>query len=327
MKHRRLKATAERLPLRFSNVAKLCIGLGVLISIASQGDLDPTPFNLLTPAEGIRNWLGLPGALLGGLLIEGLGRMSLLFPLYLLFVRNASDAGFFRISSKNVVTLLLLTSLVSALAMGDTMRVARLTGLWGTATNQVVTAVFGRFLSSCLIVFLLAVHNFGFRGSYRLDKHLFAALGAALSLIPVLANRAGSQILALKKRVLSSAGRLKGNVRIKTQRQSNVDGKHTAGSTVGFLEGQFIAKIRLFANQKSARAKQKADRARKEIQNRKESIRREKEKLPQTPAPAEEYVYATEYGNRLHQAIREFKKANFPKNDTEIEDRVNFRNL
>ena len=46
---------------------------------------DPTFFNPLYPAEGLNNWLSLPGALLGGSMIEIFGPLALMIPW--LFVR------------------------------------------------------------------------------------------------------------------------------------------------------------------------------------------------------------------------------------------------
>lgn len=55
----------------------------LLSSLVSFHRFDPTLTNLLYPGRGVGNWLGLPGALIGGTLVEGLGTASLLLPLLL----------------------------------------------------------------------------------------------------------------------------------------------------------------------------------------------------------------------------------------------------
>ena len=63
------------------------IGLVLLLSMLTADFLDPTVFNQLYPSEGIRNWTGLVGALIGGSLLEIFGPSALLLPW--LFVRTA----------------------------------------------------------------------------------------------------------------------------------------------------------------------------------------------------------------------------------------------
>ena len=43
------------------------------VALATAEFVDPTVFSPLTPPEGIHNWLGLPGALIGGSLLEIFG--------------------------------------------------------------------------------------------------------------------------------------------------------------------------------------------------------------------------------------------------------------
>ena len=61
------------------------IGLAFFLSMLTADFLDPTIFNLLYPSEGVQNWTGLVGALIGGSLLEIFGPSALL--LQWLFVR------------------------------------------------------------------------------------------------------------------------------------------------------------------------------------------------------------------------------------------------
>ena len=63
------------------------IGVALFLSLLSADFQDPTVFNQLYPSEGVQNWAGLIGALIGGSLLEIFGPSALLLPW--LFVRAA----------------------------------------------------------------------------------------------------------------------------------------------------------------------------------------------------------------------------------------------
>ena len=63
------------------------IGVTLFLSMLSAEFQDPTVFNQLYPSEGVQNWAGLIGALIGGSLLEMFGPSALLLPW--LFVRSA----------------------------------------------------------------------------------------------------------------------------------------------------------------------------------------------------------------------------------------------
>ena len=63
------------------------IGVALFLSMLSADFQDPTVFNQLYPSEGVQNWAGLIGALIGGSLLEIFGPSALLLPW--LFVRSA----------------------------------------------------------------------------------------------------------------------------------------------------------------------------------------------------------------------------------------------
>ena len=61
------------------------IGLFLMISVCTADFQDPTVFNQLYPSNGINNWTGLIGAIIGGSLLEVFGPSALL--LSWLFIR------------------------------------------------------------------------------------------------------------------------------------------------------------------------------------------------------------------------------------------------
>ena len=71
--------------LRIDYLAFGGLGFAFLLSILTADFQDPTVFNQLYPSAGIKNWIGLIGAITGGSLLEIFGPSSLLLPW--LFVR------------------------------------------------------------------------------------------------------------------------------------------------------------------------------------------------------------------------------------------------
>ena len=63
------------------------VGVALFLSMLSADFQDPTVFNQLYPSEGVQNWAGLIGALIGGSLLEIFGPSAMLLPW--LFVRAA----------------------------------------------------------------------------------------------------------------------------------------------------------------------------------------------------------------------------------------------
>ena len=56
------------------------IGVAIFLSMLSADFQDPTVFNQLNPSEGVQNWAGLIGALIGGSLLEIFGPSAMLLP-------------------------------------------------------------------------------------------------------------------------------------------------------------------------------------------------------------------------------------------------------
>ena len=56
------------------------IGVALFLSMLSADFQDPTVFNQLYPSEGVQNWAGLIGALIGGSLLEIFGPSAMLLP-------------------------------------------------------------------------------------------------------------------------------------------------------------------------------------------------------------------------------------------------------
>jgi 4TM region of DNA translocase FtsK/SpoIIIE len=77
-------STMDRIALRhWPKGVGVALALLLLLSLLSFHLQDPTLTNLRLPSGGVANWAGLPGALVGGSLLELLGSSALLAPLLL----------------------------------------------------------------------------------------------------------------------------------------------------------------------------------------------------------------------------------------------------
>ena len=90
------------------------LALLVLVAVATFGPFDPTLTNLRLPKDGVANWLGTPGALLGGSLVEWFGAAALLVPLLIAnYTFNpAVRQGWRRYAACGAALLLLASSMI-----------------------------------------------------------------------------------------------------------------------------------------------------------------------------------------------------------------------
>jgi hypothetical protein len=75
----------EWLSRRLGLYLGLAFALASLVALLSFAPQDPTFTNLRFPKDGIANWLGYPGALAAGSLVEAFGWATLLLPCAVLY--------------------------------------------------------------------------------------------------------------------------------------------------------------------------------------------------------------------------------------------------
>lgn len=161
---------------------------------------DPTLTNLVSPQEGIGNWLGIGGALLGGTLVELVGASALLLPLlalnWLLAARRRPPLA--RYLALGAIALLTLAGL-HGLATGasePSMEAARLTGpgLAGTAIGGWFRITLGPWLGGAALAGMVAylagrlLYVDAARTGLR-DARTFLAFGLARLALVTLASR------------------------------------------------------------------------------------------------------------------------------------------
>ena len=94
------------------------IGVALFLSMLSADFQDPTVFNQLYPSEGVQNWAGLIGALIGGSLLEIFGPSALLLPWLLVraaFLQPRQISGL--ICTYYAFVLVFLISIIHELAL------------------------------------------------------------------------------------------------------------------------------------------------------------------------------------------------------------------
>lgn len=141
--------------------SKVFFALFVLVSLATQGIYDPTPSNPVWPLGGIKNWLGIIGALVSGGLFDIFGETAYLIPLVLIFLQYKRKAPVLIVILYELVVFSSL-SLLLALILPTTEEVIFFTGLWGYSGYSIL----GIFPGKTLSVILLLIFSF------RVGKHV-----------------------------------------------------------------------------------------------------------------------------------------------------------
>jgi hypothetical protein len=133
------------------------LSLGLLAGLLSFAPFDPTLTNLRYPMHGVANWLGYPGALLLGSLVEALGAAALGLPV-LVFNRLAGAAG--RISPARYgghgAALLLAWAALLGLGDGPPGLGLRGPGLVGWAAGRWMRDTVGVWPAALLLLFAAA---------------------------------------------------------------------------------------------------------------------------------------------------------------------------
>jgi hypothetical protein len=139
---------------------KIIFCLIFLISVLSQGRFDPTPFNLMVPPEGINNFFGLPGALLGGLLLDFFGISVVLLPLIFLSIRKSEQSESEYIGIKIILVFLMLNCALSAFFYRYTANFVDYFGVFGLTSYQFFDAYLNPTMGIILLVLLTSMYVF-----------------------------------------------------------------------------------------------------------------------------------------------------------------------
>ncbi len=166
------KTIVENRPGNSFDLIKIAFGLVFFVVLVSHDSFDPTPLNLLWPADGVKNWLSLPGALASGLLFDILGLSAFMVPAFLIFLKLKDETAKWRACVRYLLTVFLFNTLFSLLFIEGSHLLNPYVGFWGYLSNIHLMAFPGRWLS--LLVILGSLIRF-FR-FYRIDPLLFMVL-------------------------------------------------------------------------------------------------------------------------------------------------------
>ena len=147
---------------------KVGVGTLVLIALMSYHPYDPSPFNLFTPAHGIQNSLLLPGALLAGFLLEGLGWSAYSLPILLLLLgRKDRVSGLLRFLPI-LLEILSVTTLIALCLQRNQSELLIYTGYWGVNAK----AVLSEFPGVVPCITLLVLYQLLFLREHKIDSTL-----------------------------------------------------------------------------------------------------------------------------------------------------------
>ncbi|PCI25240.1 MAG: hypothetical protein COB67_10880 [SAR324 cluster bacterium] len=134
---------------------KVLFGCIIFTTIVTQGWSDPSPENLLYSTEGIQNWLGLPGALVGGGLLMLWGWSAVALPLYWVFLSHQRKSPCGITFMVHLLAMMMFNLFVSLLFPQDHPSLYQATGLFGVMANQTLLEFPGRWLSLAIVAVYL----------------------------------------------------------------------------------------------------------------------------------------------------------------------------
>lgn len=141
--------------MNIQHAIRIFLFFNLLLVISTQGKLDPTPMNLIYPYEGIKNWLGLPGALLGGFLLEQFGLCAYLFPFYILFIEFSTKLKMKWKLLFPLFHIFILNLFIALLFSGNSEVFFSNVGFIGSAACSILLVFPGKIIS--LLILLIGI--------------------------------------------------------------------------------------------------------------------------------------------------------------------------
>ncbi len=178
-------------------VLKLLLGVSILVSLLSYSALDPNPFNLFRPVDGISNWLGLPGALLAGFLFDFFGIASYIIPVQLILLARRHSILQPKHFIPDLLEFLVLVSFISLVSVSLKVPTGiKETGMWGNVSLEALSAFPG--IINALVILL--IYQLVYFSGIRLDPGLFIITWiGALILVGILSRLAMRMTGVLRK--------------------------------------------------------------------------------------------------------------------------------
>lgn len=129
-----------------SSIIRVLFGILVLITLVTQGEFDPSPFNPVWPAQGVSNFLGLFGALFAGFLFDFFGFVAYLIPITFLVFQNRQKEALLGVLLKTGILLFSPSLLVALFFIQESTMLTQYTGLWGVGIHSLFPNLAWRIL-------------------------------------------------------------------------------------------------------------------------------------------------------------------------------------
>lgn len=148
---------AENLFIKGTPKAYITLGIGLvfLLGLATVDPNDPEIFNLMMPKNGIQNFLGMPGALLGGSLYQLFGWSALQIPFFLLFTKFNKPLPLHNRIVRITFSFLAVNVLIALIIPGQDGASVNWAGLFGNVADQVITSWYFYAITIILLIALL----------------------------------------------------------------------------------------------------------------------------------------------------------------------------
>jgi hypothetical protein len=141
------------------------IGAGIicLLAIFSRHSLDPSPYNLFKSYDDIHNWLGFPGALIGGFLVDHWGTAAYVLPMLWMFTVYRRHLGLGWGLLLDGLTVMLAAAAVGLILAAVNRPLLQYTGLVGYLAGHHLSQFPGSLLCWSIIIGFAVRHWHDYR--------------------------------------------------------------------------------------------------------------------------------------------------------------------
>lgn len=126
---------------------KILICILFFIVLGSYHPADPSPFNLLWPANGLHNWFYLPGALFAGFFHFLFGFTAFLFPAFLLFLKPRREKAEVVSLFLGTMFIIMINMFLSLCFVKESSLLLKTVGSFGFVAHKSLTDFPGRLVS------------------------------------------------------------------------------------------------------------------------------------------------------------------------------------
>ncbi len=183
--NRLLQTIIARSELSRIGLFKFFFSMVFLLVLVTYDSYDPSPFNLLIPPDGVKNILGIPGALLAGFLIETFGLMACAIPIITLFSGRQKESFNIVLLIPEILEIFALTTLVGLLFLANDVDMIRICGSWGAVSSALLSEFPGKEISAAILILYQLLY---FREN-RIDLSAFNLLGLLLLILKTISKR------------------------------------------------------------------------------------------------------------------------------------------